>query len=103
MTRRDLHLIDDKRSVPIKNAEESSQWPGTSKETELDIELLTEADVAVALRKSRVTLRRWRVLGEGPRYIRVGRNIRYMKGDLEQWLGSRPSGGDRGGAYRAYC
>ena len=32
------------------------------------------------------TLSNWRLQGVGPTYIRVGRNIRYLKSDLDQWL-----------------
>ena len=35
------------------------------------------------------TLSNWRLQDIGPTYIRVGRNIRYLKSDLDQWLQSQ--------------
>ena len=35
------------------------------------------------------TLEIWRVQGVGPRYIKVGRFVRYRQSDLDAWLESR--------------
>lgn len=32
------------------------------------------------------TLRRWRWEGKGPRYLKLGRAVRYKESDLETWL-----------------
>ena len=32
------------------------------------------------------TLKRWRDLGEGPAYVRVGRSIYYRTGAIRSWL-----------------
>ena len=40
------------------------------------------------------TVRRWRVLGMGPRYRKIGALVRYSLADLENWLASRPIGGE---------
>jgi hypothetical protein len=32
------------------------------------------------------TLTQWRWLGKGPRWVRVGRHIRYPRGDTQEWL-----------------
>ena len=32
------------------------------------------------------TLARWRLIGTGPRYVRVGRKVFYRLRDLEAWL-----------------
>lgn len=32
------------------------------------------------------TLTQWRYLGKGPKFIPVGRHIRYRWNDVEQWL-----------------
>lgn len=44
------------------------------------------------------TLERWRQTGDGPRYILVGRVVRYRRSDLDAWLASRVrlSTSDRG-------
>ena len=35
------------------------------------------------------TLRKWRVTGEGPDFFRVGKVVRYRRGDLRQWMETR--------------
>ena len=40
------------------------------------------------------TLAQWRHEGTGPRYLRVGRHVRYRWADVEQWLDAKARGGD---------
>jgi predicted DNA-binding transcriptional regulator AlpA len=40
------------------------------------------------------TLAEWRQHDTGPRYMRVGRYVRYRWADVEQWLDGRARGGD---------
>lgn len=39
------------------------------------------------------SVRRWRLLHQGPRYIKIGAAVRYKAEDISAWLESRPSGG----------
>lgn len=55
--------------------------------------LLTEQEVAQQLNVSLAALRRWRLEGRGPRFIKVSALVRYRPDELEQWLASRPAGG----------
>ena len=48
---------------------------------------LTEADAAARLGLKVATLRAWRHQGRGPAYVRLGRAIRYLGDDIEQFLG----------------
>lgn len=49
--------------------------------------ILTPDDLADELREvSTETLRAWRYRGTGPRFIRVGRHVRYRRVDVEAWL-----------------
>ena len=49
--------------------------------------LLTEADTAQFLSCSQVTLRRWRMRGIGPDWVRLNtRSIRYRIADLEAYV-----------------
>jgi excisionase family DNA binding protein len=48
--------------------------------------LLTEVDAARFLRISSRTLQAWRVKHYGPRFVRVGRAVRYRRQDLEDWV-----------------
>jgi hypothetical protein len=51
--------------------------------------LLTERDAADLLKVSTRTLQAWRCDRVGPPFIRVGRSIRYRRGELLVWLASR--------------
>jgi len=63
--------------------------------------LLNEHDVARITNMSIATIRRWRLFGRGPRYIKIGAAVRYKLEDLSAWLESRPTGGDSYGALAA--
>jgi predicted DNA-binding transcriptional regulator AlpA len=58
------------------------------------IALLTDTEVAEILRLSPACLRRWRLTGTGPRFVKVGNLVRYRAEDLNLWIRSRPAGGD---------
>ena len=55
--------------------------------------LLNEHDVARCVAMSVATVRRWRLLGQGPRFIKIGAAVRYKPEDVAEWLESRPAGG----------
>jgi excisionase family DNA binding protein len=48
--------------------------------------LLSTEEVAEVLGRPARTLRQWRYLGEGPRYLKVGATVRYRARDIEEWL-----------------
>lgn len=54
--------------------------------------LLTTPEVAGRLRVAEITLRKWRIHGTGPRFIRCGANVRYRAADIESWVSSRTVG-----------
>jgi hypothetical protein len=56
--------------------------------------LLTEIQVSDSLQVSLACLRRWRLRGEGPQYIKVGPLVRYRPQDLDDWIAALPSGGN---------
>ena len=45
---------------------------------------LTEREVAELLGLSVATLRAWRHRGKGPRFLRLGRSVRYLPSDLAE-------------------
>jgi predicted DNA-binding transcriptional regulator AlpA len=55
--------------------------------------LLTEHDVVRITRLSLASIRRWRLLRQGPPFVKLGAAVRYRPGDLNSWLASRPTGG----------
>ena len=48
--------------------------------------LLSTEEVAEILGRPARTLRQWRYLGGGPRYLKVGATVRYRTRDVEAWL-----------------
>lgn len=55
--------------------------------------LLDEFAVAELLGVSVATIRRWRLLKQGPRYAKVGASVRYREQDLEAFVESNLHGG----------
>jgi predicted DNA-binding transcriptional regulator AlpA len=51
--------------------------------------LLTQREAAMALRLSERTMERMRVTGNGPRFVKYNRSIRYQQHDLDQWIAQR--------------
>ena len=47
---------------------------------------LTESEVAEHFGISHHTLRQWRRTRTGPRFLKVGRSVRYLPGDVEAYL-----------------
>jgi predicted DNA-binding transcriptional regulator AlpA len=57
--------------------------------------LLNEHDVARITGLSVASVRRWRLLQQGPKYIKIGSAVRYRAEDVRTWLDTRPVGGER--------
>ncbi|MCX5748069.1 MAG: helix-turn-helix domain-containing protein [Proteobacteria bacterium] len=56
-------------------------------------ELIDEAMLAERLSVSRSTLQSWRYSGRGPRWIKLGRLIRYRMVDVSAFLAANTHGG----------
>ena len=56
--------------------------------------LLKEHDVARMTSLSVASVRRWRILQQGPKYLKIGAAVRYKFEDVSAWLESRPTGGE---------
>lgn len=56
--------------------------------------LLNEHDVARITGLSVASVRRWRLLRRGPKYLKIGSAVRYRSEDITAWLDSRPTGGE---------
>jgi len=48
--------------------------------------LLSTTDAAPQIGIKPTTLEIWRVQGKGPRYLKIGRLVRYRLSDLTAWL-----------------
>ena len=57
--------------------------------------LLNEFDVARITGMSGASARRWRLLKQGPKYLKLGNSVRYRAEDVRSWLETRPTGGGR--------
>ena len=55
--------------------------------------LLNEHDVARITGLSVASARRWRLLRQGPKYLKIGAAVRYRPEDITAWLEARPTGG----------
>jgi predicted DNA-binding transcriptional regulator AlpA len=58
-------------------------------------QLLNEHDVPRITGLSVASVRRWRLLQQGPKYLKIGSAVRYRTGDIRVWLSSRPTGGEQ--------
>ena len=55
--------------------------------------LLNDQDVARLTGMSVASVRRWRLIGQGPKYLKIGSAVRYRPEDISAWIESRPRGG----------
>jgi len=78
---------DDERGLPNKRGQDA----GEDNPEALDFlsgrpatapPLLTVQEVAAILRCSVSSLNKWRLLGRGPRFVRVGSRVRYVPSDV---------------------
>lgn len=54
-------------------------------------ELLTPRDLSALIKIPLETLARWRRVDTGPKYLNIGRHVRYDPADIEAWLVTRKS------------
>jgi len=55
--------------------------------------LLNEHDVARITGLSVASVRRWRLLRQGPKYIKIGAAVRYTPESIREFVATRPTGG----------
>lgn len=54
---------------------------------------MTPPQVAELVHLPENTLKAWRAARKGPRYMRVGKHVRYLRVDVERWLEQQAIGG----------
>lgn len=54
-----------------------------------DAELITADEAAARLGQKPQTLRNWRSMRKGPKYLKLGRLVYYRPADLTAWLATR--------------
>lgn len=57
--------------------------------------LVSSPDAARYLGLQEGSLRQMRMRGEGPRYYKIGRAVRYRISDLDKWIDAQPTGGGK--------
>ena len=50
--------------------------------------LMTPAEVGEWLKVTPNALAQWRFRGAGPRYVKLGRHVRYQRSDITAWIDS---------------
>jgi excisionase family DNA binding protein len=55
-------------------------------------ELMTTDEVAAHFRVNSSTVRRWRLDGVGPRFVKVGSVYRYPRSLLHEWIAAQVDG-----------
>jgi excisionase family DNA binding protein len=56
--------------------------------------MLNEHQVAEYLNMSVASVRRWRVLRKGPKFVKIGSAVRYKREEIEKWLDACAGCGD---------
>jgi excisionase family DNA binding protein len=59
---------------------------------DIGTDLIDEVALAVRLGVSRSTLQSWRYAGRGPRFIKLGRLVRYRNADIDAYLTAQTRG-----------
>lgn len=49
-------------------------------------ELLTQAEASEFMRVKTSTLAKWRMLGKGPSFVKLGHKVFYRAKDLDRWI-----------------
>jgi predicted DNA-binding transcriptional regulator AlpA len=69
-------------------------WPMIAEQNRvMSGKFANEREVSVITGIAVKTLQRWRLLGQGPKWKRLGGAIRYDRADLEEWIRQCPGGG----------
>ena len=70
--------LDDWQDRPVSQEFSTAAEAGSRR-------TLTDIEVAVRLGVSRFTVRSWRLKGVGPRFLKMGRAVRYRPEDVQEY------------------
>lgn len=76
--------------VPIVKPVVNNPAPANPPTLPRQPETLTDHQVAEHIKMSVATVRRWRRLRQGPKFLKIGAAVRYRRADVETWLSSCP-------------
>ena len=84
------HLYKLLKAVSLTPAQDDRAQPGC-------VVLLTPDETAMRLRVAKQTLAKWRMMGCGPRFVRVGGNrVAYPTAEVDAWWRGRLVGSTAG-------
>ena len=82
-------------SACISSAQADEAMQALSHNAEVNMEsLLTENEVSACLKVSLACLRPWRLVGDGPQYVKVNNLVRYREADIKTWVEQLPTAGN---------
>lgn len=76
------------QTAPVHSELRSTKLNTTERTNNLAAELLTERDVAKLTALSLATIRRRRLLGQQPKFLKIGASVRYQISTVMAWLES---------------
>ena len=82
---RGKHLNASKEMEEIMSHVEAGDVALESSFASSDKRTLTDVEVAARLGVSRFTVRSWRLKGLGPRFLKMGRAVRYRPQDVDEY------------------
>lgn len=81
--------LSAKDRADLKQEQPCSSVSQEQRRKALGDELLDTEQAAAAYGLSQSTLRKWRCIGEGPRFTRIGRAVRYRQSELQAFIEGR--------------
>jgi excisionase family DNA binding protein len=73
------------RKSELSGTEAGSSVAGSHHAAKAERRTLTDIEVATRLGVSRFTVRSWRLKGVGPRFLKMGRAVRYRLEDVQEY------------------
>ena len=87
-----MHASNENSSPNLTIVRTPAQQAVALDASAIGTDLIDECALAVRLGVSRSTLQSWRYEGRGPRYIKLGRLVRYRNADIDAYLISQTRG-----------
>ena len=86
-----MHASNENSSPQLRLVPSESSAPKIEV-PDIGTDLIDEVELAVRLGVSRSTLQSWRYEGRGPRFIKLGRLVRYRNADIDAYLKAQTRG-----------
>jgi predicted DNA-binding transcriptional regulator AlpA len=79
------HWHGDRKPQDTKRELDSAAASDANRPATVEKRTLTDIQVAARLGVSRFTVRSWRLKGVGPRFLKMGRAVRYRPEDVQEY------------------